>query len=420
MSDRPPMAGSSPRRPARPVTWLTPLVQLGAFVIILGIPDGVFGVLWPSMRAAFRLPLDYLGLLTLASAAFYFSGGLIANQARVRLGAGNAMVASCGVALLGLGVWSGAPSWLLALVGVGVLGLSRGVIDALVNAEAALDGGVRRLGILHGSWAVGGTLGPLLVAAVLVWAHNWRVAVIVVAVAVLLLGPFALADRRVGRIEPPATRPVAQAGVGGGQFANGPDVSVGRSRRASRGRWHLALMIATFVAYTAAESGPIAWGYTYLISDRQASHTLAAIAMASFWAALTVGRFGLAVMDRRVAGTSILEASCLLMIAGTGLFWILPGSWAIAGLPIAGLGAAAVFPMLVALVPARMGEAATGRAVGASIAAASLAGPAAVALFGVLAAHLGLGVLGVCLFLSCVVLYALNRVLTLASAEGAT
>jgi fucose permease len=179
-------------------------------------------------------------------------------------------------------------------------------------------------------------------------------------------------------------------------------------------------MIATFVAYTAAESGPIAWGYTYLISDRQASHTLAAIAMASFWAALTVGRFGLAVMDRRVAGTSILEASCLLMIAGTGLFWILPGSWAIAGLPIAGLGAAAVFPMLVALVPARMGEAATGRAVGASIAAASLAGPAAVALFGVLAAHLGLGVLGVCLFLSCVVLYALNRVLTLASAEGAT
>jgi fucose permease len=142
--------------------------------------------------------------------------------------------------------------------------------------------------------------------------------------------------------------------------------------------------------------------------------------MASFWAALMAGRFGLAVVDDRVAGTAILEASCLLMIVGTGLFWLLPGSTAIVGLPLAGFGTAAVFPMLVALMPARVGEAATGRAVGMSIAAASVAGPVAVAVFGVLAAHFGVSVLGVCLFAAAVGLYAMNRVLTLATAEGAT
>jgi hypothetical protein len=71
--------------------------------------------------------------------------------------------------------------------------------------------------------------------------------------------------------------------------------------------------------------------------------------------------------------------------------------------------------MLMALMPSRLGEAATGHAVGISIAAASLAGPAAVAVFGVLAAHLGVGALGVCLFAVTPVLYVTNRMLTVAT-----
>jgi fucose permease len=380
---------------------------MGAFVIILGIPDGILGVLWPSIRAAFHVPLDDLGVLTIASAVLYFAGGLIANPARARLGAGNAIVASCGVALLGLALWSGAPSWVLVLCGVAVLGLSRGVVDAVVNAEAALDGGVRRLAILHGSWAVGGTLGPLLVAAVLVWAHDWRVAVVVVAVGVLLLAVTALVDRQ----GPASTLPVAPTLPTQG-------ISAARGTVPAQGT-SAATSVPAEGTSAAAESGPIAWGYTYLIYDRHLSRTLAAIAVASFWASLTAGRFGLAVVDERVAGTAVLEASCLLMIVGTALFWLLPGSLSIAGLPIAGLGAAAVFPMLVALMPARVGEAATGHAVGASIAGASLSGPVAVAVFGVLAAHLGVGALGVCMFAATLVLYATNRVLTFVTAEGA-
>jgi fucose permease len=393
-------ADGSRRRPARHVAWLTTVVQLGAFVVILGIPDGILGVLWPSMRATFHLPLDDLGVLTISGAVLYCTGGLLADPLRARLGAGNAMLASCGVAILGLALWSGAPIWLLLLGGVAVLGLSRGVIDAVVNAEAALDGGVRRLGLLHGAWAVGGTLGPLLVAALLVWGHDWRLAVVVVGASVLVLTGFAITDRNGHRstLTAPEAEPTEVQG------ATGPP--------------HLVLTLATFVAYTAAESGPIAWGYTYLIYDRHLSGTLAAVAMASFWAALTAGRFGLAVVDDRLAGSAVLEASCVLMVAGTGLFWLLPGAGSIVGLPIAGLGAAAVFPMLVALMPARMGTAATGRAVGASIAVASLAGPTAVAVFGVLASHLGVRALGVCLFSATVVMYAMNRVLTLAAREA--
>lgn len=439
-----------PRRPGQ-VSWLTLVVQLGTFVVVLGIPEGIVGVLWPSMRASFHLPLDDLGVLTVASATLYTTGGLVANRLRVRLGAGNALAVSCGVALVGLTVWSGAPSWLLLLGAVALLGGSRGVIDAVLNAEAALDGGVRRLGLLHGSWAIGGTLGPLLVAAVLVWAHDWRWAVVVVAVGVLGLMVLAIIDRHPDRPTVPAgTEPIQPASATGatgvasvpkvssssvtnvpsvpGAAGGGPAASAssgsnpdGRAAPAevARSRWPFVLTMAVFVAYTAAESGPIAWGYTYLIADRHTSRTVAALGIASYWAALTAGRFGLAAVDDRLAGTAVLEASCLFMVAGTGLFWLLPGSLAMVGLPIAGLGAAAVFPLLVSMVPARLGQAATGRAVGLFIASASVAGPAAVATFGVLAAHLGVGALGACLFAVTPVLYVANRVLTIAT-SGAT
>jgi fucose permease len=216
---------------------------------------------------------------------------------------------------------------------------------------------------------------------------------------------------------PVVGRPVVGPPVDGPPVIGRP--VIGRPTRHS-GRVRLVMTIAVFASYTAAEAGLIAWGYTYLIFDRGVSHGLAAVAIAVFWAALTAGRFGLALVDDRLAGTKVLEASCLLMIAGTALFWALPGGLAIIGLPVAGFGSAAVFPTLVALMPARVGEATTGHVVGLAVATASFSGPAAVAVFGVLAAHLGVGALGVCLFASTLILYAVNHVLTRATAEGAS
>ena len=106
----------------------------------------------------------------------------------------------------------------------------------------------------------------------------------------------------------------------------------------------LAVTVVAFFIYVAAEAGPIAWGYTYLLLDRRLAHLVAAGAIAAFWAALTAGRFGLAVLGERAPGTSVLEMSCLLVVAGIALFWLLPGALAIAGLPVAGFGFAAVFP----------------------------------------------------------------------------
>ncbi|MGO9196957.1 MAG: MFS transporter [Acidimicrobiales bacterium] len=390
---------AAPRRPNRRLAGA--IVQFGSFVVILGIPDGLVGVLWPTMRRSMHRPLADLGELVLAGTALYLVGGLVADRIQRAIGLRATLFWSTVIGLGSLLGWALAPSWWVILVAFCSLGLVKGVLDAVLNAVAAVDGGVRRLGLLHASWAIGGTLGPVLVAT-LVAGGDWRAAVAVVAGAGAILVPFAAASpRTVARAPEPISEPPPARGPGH------------RSAMSRPGQWQgLAATVLAFMAYTAAESGPVAWGTTYLISDRHLGTTAAAAAMAVFWGALTAGRLGLAVRQRWPA-TQVLEASCLLFVAGMALFWLLPGSLAVVGLPIAGLGSAPIFPLYVALTPGRLGEEVTGRAVGYSVAGAAIGGPAAVALFGVLAASFGTGVLAPCLFGAAVVMYLAHRLLAL-------
>ena len=55
--------------------------------ISLGLPDGLLGVAWPSMRADFALPLDALGMLLVASTAGYLTSSFFSGRIMARLGA---------------------------------------------------------------------------------------------------------------------------------------------------------------------------------------------------------------------------------------------------------------------------------------------------------------------------------------------
>jgi fucose permease len=52
-----------------------------AFVafISLGLPDGLLGVAWPSMRRSFGLPLDALGSLFISTTAGYVTSSFLSG-----------------------------------------------------------------------------------------------------------------------------------------------------------------------------------------------------------------------------------------------------------------------------------------------------------------------------------------------------
>ena len=78
--------------------------------IALGMPDGLLGVAWPSIRANFSIPLDSLGVLLFASVAGYMTSSFLSGTLIGRLGVGNLLGFSCALTGTGLIGYTMVPS----------------------------------------------------------------------------------------------------------------------------------------------------------------------------------------------------------------------------------------------------------------------------------------------------------------------
>src|SRR5262245_10856489 len=145
----------------RPSVRTTDVLSLGSFVV-LGLPDGMLGTAWPSMRATFGAPVGELGLILLITTAgsvliTAFVGPLIR-----RLGVPTLLTLAWALAALGYAGYAVAPGlWLVLGISV-LLGVSAGMMDGGLNTAVALTGRQRLLNLLHGAYGVGTALGPLL------------------------------------------------------------------------------------------------------------------------------------------------------------------------------------------------------------------------------------------------------------------
>ena len=148
---------------------LTGLASL-AFVS-LGLPDGLLGVAWPSMRADFGLPLDALGVLLAAFTSGYVSASFAGGRLLARLGLGALLAVSCfltGLSLLGYAL---APAWGMVVALALVAGLGAGGIDTGINTYAAERHGPGMLNWLHACYGIGAAGGPAIMTAVLATAR---------------------------------------------------------------------------------------------------------------------------------------------------------------------------------------------------------------------------------------------------------
>ena len=74
--------------PAGQRTSLTLLILVFVGFISLGLPDGLLGVAWPSIRQTFGLPLDALGALFLTTVCGYLAASLTSGWVVQRIGVG--------------------------------------------------------------------------------------------------------------------------------------------------------------------------------------------------------------------------------------------------------------------------------------------------------------------------------------------
>jgi fucose permease len=443
-------------RPAAPRrTSLTVLVLVFVGFVSLGLPDGLLGVAWPSIRQTFGLPLDALGALFFTTVCGYLAASLASGWVVRRTGVGMLLALSALATAVGLLTFALAPAWsAIVLIGV-VAGLGGGAIDAGLNSYVALAHSPRLLTWLHACFGIGAAAGPAIMMTVLSAGQPWRVGYAIVGGGQLILGlcflltrrqwqprprapsprppshhepvatPGAGAGRSDGassgpspRLAPPSADAGAQAPAGSLRARSGPTATPARLEREVRPlHWHPAvwLSILLFLVYTGVETAAGQWAYTLFVEGRAISPQAAGVAVSVYWGALAVGRLLAGLIADRVAPSSLTRWSMAGVLAGAVLIWLNLAPWvSVAGLGLMGLAAAPIFPALIGVTPHRFGAAEAATVIGFQVAAASLGIAGLPALAGVLAARLGLEVIpGLLIFASLLMLGLHEAVLRL-------
>ena len=135
----------------------------------------------------------------------------------------------------------------------------------------------------------------------------------------------------------------------------------------------VALSLAVFFFYAGVAAGTGAWAFSYLTDGRGIGTTVAGIAVAGYWAALTLARISLGVLGDRLNADRTLTASGVATVATLLVFWMAPIPWlTVVALIASGLAHGSIFPLEMVLTARRFGAAYTPWAVGYEIAAANV------------------------------------------------
>lgn len=374
------------------------LASLG--FVSLGLPEGMLGVAWPSIRASFDLPLEALGVLIASFAAGYFVSSAVSGRVIGRLGIGTLLAVSCGLTGTCLIGYALAPSWSTMVALAAFLGVGAGTIDSGLNTYAAVAHGPRTLNWMHAAFGLGAAVGPLIMTAILSSGLAWNAGYAVVAVAQLGLAAGYWLTRRqfAGRAADHRVRAEPRL----------PSRSSSSLLRSPL----LWLGVALFFVYCGMEAGTGQWSFSLFTLSREMPAALAGALVSAYWASLTLGRVVFGALVPKISSERLLRGCMLVCILAAGLLWanIPVVSWL--ALAVMGLAFAPIFPILIAETPARLGHAQAANAIGLQVAAAVAGGAALPALLGVLAARVSLEVLCPALLVAGVAQLVLHEVLT--------
>jgi len=374
--------------------------------VVLGLPDGMIGTAWPALRNGFGVPLDGLGVVLLLGTAGAVCTSSVSGVVLARIGLRPTLMLAGALGSLGALAAILSPAFWTFVLGGTAIGMTAGLLDSSLNSAVALARRNRLLNALHGCYGIGTTIGPLIVT-VAILAVSWRPAYAVLLLAELGLVAGWWAVGRRGRRSPAglassgAQVPEVPPDLGPPAISLGPEAErpdpVPRRQLVTT----VSLGLIVFMLYTGFEVSAGQWGPSFDRGPLELSAAATGIATFGYWAALTIVRFALAAPRRPLSQRLIVNLGCAVAIIGAALVWWRPTAVvAVLGLVVIGGALAGVFPALVVLTPARVGEEVAHHVIGWQIAAASLGGAAISAAFGAVFQRYGLEYFGPALMIT--------------------
>lgn len=355
--------------------------------IALGMPDGLLGVAWPTIRHDFNIPLDSLGWLLAMATAGYIISSFTSGQLIARLGVGRLLSISCLLTASALVGYTLVPQWwMMVLLGIAA-GLGAGAIDAGLNTYVAAHFSERTMQWLHASYGIGVTTGPFIMTFALSTLNSWRAGYRIVGGFQFILGLCFIStislwarykssskqeDKRITEYKTPIIDTLKQPGV-----------------------W---LSMALFFLYVGAEISLGAWAYTLLTESRGVATQAAGFLAGSYWGTFTIGRILAGLILKKINSKTLVIYAISGALSGALLLWWNPANWTnLAAVALIGFSIAPIFPALTSSTNQRVEDKHTANTIGMQMAASGLSGAIIPGLVGVLARRISLEIIPVCL-----------------------
>ncbi|HET9111303.1 MAG TPA: MFS transporter [Ktedonobacterales bacterium] len=319
-------------------------IAFAAFILV-GLNDGVIGVLLPSIIAHYHISTATVGLLFPSASIGYLCAAFNSGFLLERLGRRGFLTLGALTWIAGMLVFATLPPFPALLPALFAVGFGVAILDAGLNAYiAGLPRGVSLLNYLHAFYGVGALLGPLLATAMLTSVFGWNATYYALAlgVAAALVG-IALRFERRG---------ASRHHVAGGA----EDGSAGRGLLRATLRSPLVWLAAIFLlVYVGVEVSLGAWSYTLLTGGRRIQTVQAGWMVSGYWFGLTLGRFILARIVERVGPRRAIQWLTVGVVAGIALVWapVSGGAGqalAAAGLWLVGFSLGPIFPSVIAVI----------------------------------------------------------------------
>lgn len=369
--------------------------------ISLGLPDGLLGVAWPTMRAGFDQPLDALGLLLVSTTAGYMISSFFSGVISRRLGIGRLLAFSCAATGLSLLGFTLVPYWWMVIAIGSIIGVGAGAIDAGLNTYVATHHSERLMQWLHASFGIGITLGPLIMTMGLNVTETWRTGYWIVGTAQVALGVGFFMTARLWETPPTDSASDREPSLtdNAGYVAATRTESIGpgsseASLPASLRSLPVWYSMGLFFAYTGLELTLGLWAYSLLTESRGIGAASAGLWVGVYWGMFTLGRMVAGVFANRLGHHRLVLGSLCLALAGSLLLGWNPVAWlGLMAIGLIGFAYAPIFPGLVSGTRQRVGAEHVSNTMGMQIAAAGIGAASLPALAGILADRYSLEVI---------------------------
>ena len=348
--------------------------------ISLGLPDSLLGAAWPVMYGELGVPISYAGIVTMIIAAGTIVSSLLSDWLMRKVGAGVITAVSVFMTAAALFGFSASHSFLLLCLWAVPYGLGAGAVDAALNNYVALHFSSRHMNWLHCFWSVGAAASPYIMSYCLTGGFGWNngyrsVAVVQTILTAALFLSLPLWKRR--RLEGAEGESAAKA------------LSLPRAVKIKG----VPFVLIMFFGYCALEQAAGLWASSYLVQFRGVDTDTAAWSASLFYLGIAAGRFLCGFVAERLGDRRLIRIGILTMIGGV-LLIALPvpyDAFTLAGLLIVGLGCAPVYPSVIHSTPANFGKENSQAIIGMQMASAYVGTTFMPPLFGLIAAHIHIG-----------------------------